>query len=147
MFASLTEACMFAWALRRRAQLSVGRYVLVPAACACAAVLLTQAVPDWWVLPIAGTVIGYATNWLAISMIFEPVELRRIGRFTWHGLFLRRQDAASDVYAHIIADEIVTVANIGQELMEGPRSDRTRAMISAALRPAIDRAVRVPRAR
>ena len=45
MFASLTEACMFAWALRRRAQLSVGRYVLVPAACACAAVLLTQAVP------------------------------------------------------------------------------------------------------
>ena len=57
------------------------------------------------------------------------------------GLFLKRQDAASDVYAHIIADEIVTVANIGEELMHGPRSDRTRAMIQAALRPAIDRAV------
>jgi uncharacterized membrane protein YheB (UPF0754 family) len=104
-------------------------------------IFLTKAVPHWWVLPIAGTIIGYATNWLAISMIFEPVEPRRIGRFAWQGLFLRRQEAASDVYAHIIADEIVTVANIGQELMEGPRSDRTRAMIRAALRPAIDRAV------
>jgi len=103
-------------------------------------IFLTKAVPHWWVLPIAGTVIGYATNWLAISMIFEPIEPRRVGRFTWQGLFLR-QEAASDVYAHIIADEIVTVANIGQELMEGPRSDRTRAMIRAALRPAIDRAV------
>ena len=69
--------------------------------------LLTQAVPHWWVLPIAGTIIGYATNWLAISMIFEPIEPRRVGRFTWQGLFLKRQDAASEVYAHIIADEIV----------------------------------------
>jgi uncharacterized membrane protein YheB (UPF0754 family) len=104
-------------------------------------IFLTQAVPHWWVLPIAGTVIGYATNWLAISMIFEPIEPRRVGRFTWQGLFLKRQNAASEVYAHIIADEIVTVANISEELMTGPRSDRTRAMISAALRPAIDRAV------
>jgi hypothetical protein len=104
-------------------------------------IFLTQAVPHWWVLPIAGTIIGYATNWLAISMIFEPVQPRKIGRFTWHGLFLRRQDAASDVYADIIAGEIVTVANIGHELMAGPRSDRTRAMIQTALRPAIDHAV------
>jgi uncharacterized membrane protein YheB (UPF0754 family) len=104
-------------------------------------IFLTQAVPHWWVLPIAGTVIGYATNWLAISMIFEPIEPRRIGRFSWQGLFLKRQAAASEVYAHIIADEIVTVANLGEELMHGPRSDRTRAMIRAALRPAIDRAI------
>ena len=104
-------------------------------------IFLTQALPYWWVLPIAGTIIGYATNWLAISMIFEPIEPRKVGRFSWQGLFLKRQKAASEVYAHIIADEIVTVANIGEELMHGPRSDRTRAMIQAALRPAIDRAV------
>jgi O-antigen/teichoic acid export membrane protein len=45
MFASLTEAGMFAWALRRRTQLSVGRFVLVPVVCACAATLLTQVLP------------------------------------------------------------------------------------------------------
>jgi PST family polysaccharide transporter len=45
MFASLTEAAMFAWALRRRARVSVERFVLVPVASAFAAALLTRALP------------------------------------------------------------------------------------------------------
>jgi hypothetical protein len=32
------------------------------------------------------------------------------------------------------------VRNIGNELLHGPRSDRTRAMIQSSLRPAVDRA-------
>ena len=96
--------------------------------------------PHWWVLPVAGTVVGYVTNWLAIWMIFEPVEPRRIGRWTLHGLFLKRQQQVADVYAEIIADDIVTVGNIGEELLHGPRADRTRAMIESSLRPAVDRA-------
>ena len=31
--------------------------------------------------------------------------------------------------------------NIGQELLEGPRSDRTRRLIETSMRPAVDRAV------
>jgi uncharacterized membrane protein YheB (UPF0754 family) len=30
--------------------------------------------PKPWTLPVAGAVVGYVTNWLAIKMIFEPVE-------------------------------------------------------------------------
>ena len=91
-------------------------------------------------LPIAGTLVGYATNWLAIWMIFEPVEPRHVGRFKIHGLFLRRQKEAADAYANVIADDIVTLSNIGEELLHGPRSDRTRQMIETAMRPAVDRA-------
>ena len=43
--------------------------------------------------------IGYVTNWLAIWMIFEPVEPRKIGPFKLHGLFLRRQPEVAEVYA------------------------------------------------
>jgi uncharacterized membrane protein YheB (UPF0754 family) len=103
-------------------------------------VFLVEAVHTWWILPIAGTVVGYATNWLAIWMIFEPVRPRKVGPFRMHGLFLRRQPEAADIYAGIIADDIVTLENIGDELLRGPRSDRTRHMISNALRPAVDRA-------
>ena len=103
-------------------------------------ILLVEALPYWWVLPIAGTLVGYATNWLAIWMIFEPVEPRRVGRFKIHGLFLRRQNEAADAYANVIADDIVTLSNIGEELLHGPRSDRTRQMIETAMRPAVDRA-------
>src|SRR5919107_156123 len=41
----------------------------------------------WWLLPILGVIIGYVTNLLAIVMIFEPVEPRRILGIRWHGLF------------------------------------------------------------
>ena len=99
--------------------------------------LLTQ----WWVLPICGVLVGYTTNLLGILMIFEPVEPRRIGRFRIQGLFLRRQPEVSEVYAKIIADDIVTLSNIGEELLNGPRSDRTRQLIETAMRPAVDRAV------
>jgi uncharacterized membrane protein YheB (UPF0754 family) len=108
--------------------------------CGLPVIFITEAFPVWWVLPICGTVVGYTTNWLAIWMIFEPIQPRRIGRFLVHGLFLRRKREVADVYASIIADDVVTVGNIGQELMHGPRSDRTRSMIEAALRPAVDRA-------
>jgi uncharacterized membrane protein YheB (UPF0754 family) len=99
--------------------------------------VLTQ----WWILPIAGVLIGYVTNLVGIWMIFEPVEPRRYGGFTIQGLFLRRQPEVADVYAGIIADEIVTLSNIGDELLHGPRSDRTRRLIETALRPAADRAL------
>jgi uncharacterized membrane protein YheB (UPF0754 family) len=58
----------------------------------------------------------------------------------WQGLFVRRQREVADVYASIVAEEILTVAEFGQELLHGPRSDRTRALIESAMRPAIDRA-------
>ena len=32
----------------------------------------------WWLLPILGVIVGYVTNLLAIVMIFEPAEPRRI---------------------------------------------------------------------
>jgi uncharacterized membrane protein YheB (UPF0754 family) len=114
-------------------------------ACGIPVVFLVEALPYWWVLPVAGTAIGWTTNWLAIEMIFRPVERRRLGPLLLHGLFLRRQREVADVYAGVIADDIVTVANIGEELLHGPRSDRTRRMLERSLRPAVDRASGVVR--
>jgi uncharacterized membrane protein YheB (UPF0754 family) len=103
-------------------------------------VFLTQAVPHWWVLPIGGVIIGYVTNWVALWMIFEPVDPHRFGPLKVHGLFIRRQPEVSEVYGEIIAEDIVTLGNIGEELLHGPSADRTRQMIEDSMRPAVDRA-------
>lgn len=103
-------------------------------------VLITEAIPYWFVLPIMGTFVGWATNLVGIWMIFEPIEERRILGFRIQGLFLRRQAEAADIYSAIISKEILTLAGIGDELLHGPRSDTTRRMIEDALRPAVDRA-------
>jgi uncharacterized membrane protein YheB (UPF0754 family) len=102
---------------------------------------LTHFVVLWWLLPILGVLVGYVTNWMALWMIYEPAEPRRFGPFRIHGLFIRRQPEVAEVYARIVADEIVTVANFGDELLHGPQSDRTRALIEASMKPAIDRAI------
>jgi uncharacterized membrane protein YheB (UPF0754 family) len=104
-------------------------------------VFITEALPYWWVLPLGGVVIGYVTNWVALWMIFEPVTEHRIAGLKVQGLFLRRQPEVADVYAKIIADDIVTLRNMGDELLNGPQSDRTRWMIAERLRPAIDRSL------
>jgi uncharacterized membrane protein YheB (UPF0754 family) len=100
----------------------------------------TQAYPRWWVLPVCGVAVGWITNLWAMTMIFEPMEPRRLGPFTLHGLFLRRQPEVSEIYSRIIAEDIVTVAGMGDQLLHGPRSDRTRQLLETALRPAVDRA-------
>jgi uncharacterized membrane protein YheB (UPF0754 family) len=103
--------------------------------------VLTEYVTWWWILPLGGVVIGWTTNWVAIWMIFEPIDPRRILGVNWQGLFLRRQDEVAEVYAEIVADDVITLQHIGDELMNGPRADRTRYLIETAMRPAIDRAV------
>jgi len=109
--------------------------------CGIPTIFLIEAFPEWWLLPAVESVIGYATNWLGIWMIYEPLEPRKLGRLRLQGLFPRRQHDAAKAYGEVIAEDIITLENIGQELMHGPRSDRTRQLIISAMRPAVDRAV------
>ncbi|MFQ3320379.1 MAG: uncharacterized membrane protein YheB (UPF0754 family) [Natronomonas sp.] len=98
-------------------------------------------IDQWWVLPVAGVCVGYATNWIALKIIFLPIEERRLGPFRIQGLFIKRQPEAAEKYAEIVADEIVTISNVADDLMHGSQSDRTRKMIRDAIRPEVDRAV------
>ena len=93
-----------------------------------------------WLLPIMGVLVGWTTNALGMWLIFEPPEEKRILGIKVHGLFLRRQDEAAEVYARIIADDVITLERIGDFLLDGPRGDRTRQMLATAMRPAIDQA-------
>lgn len=98
-------------------------------------------IDEWWVLPVAGVIVGYTTNWIALKIIFSPVRERRIGPFRLQGLFIKRQPIAAEKWSEIVADEVVTIGNVAKNLMHGSQSDRTRKMIVDAIRPEVDRAV------
>ncbi len=104
----------------------------------CLSIPLFVLIDQWWVLPAAGVFVGYTTNWLAITMIFQPMDARQIGPFTFQGLFVRRQDEAAETYASIVAEEVITLKNIADNLLYGPNADRTRRMIREELKAAID---------
>ncbi|HSV38918.1 MAG TPA: hypothetical protein VLI04_09180 [Nocardioidaceae bacterium] len=93
-----------------------------------------------WLLPVLGVFVGWTTNLLGMWLIFEPTTPKRYFGIRFHGLFLRRQNEAAEVYARIIAEDVITLERIGDFLLDGPRGDRTRQMLAAALGPAIDKA-------
>lgn len=92
----------------------------------------------WWVLPVAGILVGYITNWTALKLIFNPLHEHKVGPFRIQGLFMKRQDQVSKTYASIIAEDIITMANVGETVTHGPQSDRTRLLIQKAIRPIVD---------
>ncbi len=47
--------------------------------------------PAGWVLPAAGFLVGYITNWLALNLIFEPKEPKQVGPLKIQGVFIKRQ--------------------------------------------------------
>merc|ERR1712232_679321 len=60
----------------------------------------------WWLLPTAGFVVGYLTNWVALKMIFNPVHPRRCCWCTIQGLFLQRQKEVAEVYADLLSQKV-----------------------------------------
>lgn len=97
--------------------------------------------PEDWVMPVFGFIVGYATNWLALNIIFRPVDPIRVGPFLLHGLFMRRKLEVSDKFSEIATREIVNLKNMMIEVMTGPRSYRTKAIIKKHLRPLLDSGV------
>ena len=54
--------------------------------------LLWIAWSPWWSLALTGALVGMVTDQLALKLIFEPVEPRKIGPFVLQGLFLKCQE-------------------------------------------------------
>ena len=99
----------------------------------------------WWILPVAGVLIGYITNWIALKIIFEPLEPRRIGPFVIQGLFLKRQKEVAAVFCRLVTREILTLRHFVDRLLNGPRSDRTHMLIKRHMKPLVDEAIGLAR--
>lgn len=62
----------------------------------------------WWMLPVIGAVDGLINNYLAIQMIFRPLERKRyLGVFSYQGLFAARQAEISEAYGAMMAEEVL----------------------------------------
>ncbi len=91
-----------------------------------------------WTLPVAGLFVGWATNLLALRMIFEPLRPRQIGPWRVQGLFLRRQLEVADRYSRMVSSRILTAPKIFNTLIAGAASDRLGGMIESHIRRAVD---------
>jgi uncharacterized membrane protein YheB (UPF0754 family) len=86
-------------------------------------------VPQWWVLPFFGLLVGTLTNWIAIQLIFTPLEPKKIGPLVFQGLFLKRQKEISLEFSRVFTEEVLTAQEVVHTLVHGTRKDRTLAML------------------
>ena len=80
--------------------------------------------PEWWILPLAGLIVGYATNWLALKLIFEPVEEKSVLGMKFQGLFIKRQNEVAEEYAKMLTEEIFTFDRIFAAIINGSTKER-----------------------
>jgi len=91
------------------------------------------------IMPIFGLCVGWFTDWLALKLIFLPRRpVRVLGLFTLQGKFQRRKNEVARDYAALIAEEILTVRNVMEAALTGPKSDRLFATIQRKVEQVID---------
>ncbi len=85
--------------------------------------------PAAWVLPAAGFLVGYVTNWLALNLIFEPREPKQIGPFRIQGVFIKRQREVATSFADVIAERVLNAEQMVKHLTDGPSRDRVLGIL------------------
>ncbi|MGW4395224.1 DUF445 domain-containing protein [Amycolatopsis nivea] len=95
------------------------------------------------IMPLFGLFTGWFTDWLALRMIFYPLEPKKYFGVTWQGLFLKRRGEVAEAYGELIAKEIITPHNVIEAVLQGPLSDRVLALIQRQLDRELGRAANV----
>ncbi|WP_156994324.1 DUF445 family protein [Pseudonocardia acaciae] len=97
-------------------------------------------------LPAFGLITGWATDWLALRMVFRPMYPRKFfGLFTWQGLFFKRRAEVARDYGDLIAKEIITPRRVVEAVLNGPLSDRLFALVQREVHRIIDSQVGLAR--
>jgi len=85
--------------------------------------------PAGWVLPAAGFLVGYITNWLALNLIFEPKEPKQVGPLKIQGVFIKRQREVATSFADVIAERVLNAENMVQHISDGPNRQRVMGIL------------------
>ncbi len=110
-------------------------------------------VPWHWTVPFWAAIWGFLTNWIAIWMVFNPVEphyikypqffkrtadhrfpwikpvIPRIGTYNIQGAFMKRQEEVSDVFASVVTEDLITLKSIMTEMMYGGKKKKPRRIV------------------
>jgi uncharacterized membrane protein YheB (UPF0754 family) len=98
-----------------------------------------------WMLPAFGGFVGFFSDWIALQMMFRPQLPTKFMGFTFQGLFLKRQKEVAADYAALISKQLLTPANMMEELFRGAFSDRIMELVHKNVKRLVDEQAGVAR--
>lgn len=81
--------------------------------------------------PVVGALIGWGTNWLALKMLFRPVNPWKLGPLVIQGVIPRRQDALARNLGEMVERELVSHHDLSRALASPEMLEAFRPMILA----------------
>ena len=81
-------------------------------------------------LYICWSLLGYVTNWIALKMIFEPLNPVKVGPFMFQGLFLQRQKEVSVEFCNFISAKVLNSFQIWQAMLLGANAVGLKNIVS-----------------
>jgi uncharacterized membrane protein YheB (UPF0754 family) len=69
-----------------------------------------------FLLPLIAALIGWATNYLAIKMLFHPHQPKKILGLTFHGVFPKRQSQIAEKLGKLVANELFSMRDVAQKI-------------------------------
>lgn len=92
-----------------------------------------------WSLALGGAIVGYLTDYIALAVMFRPVDPVNIANlFTVQGLFLRRQKEVSKDFSKLACERLLRSEQLWKYLCQGPRREALLDLIEFRLRKELD---------
>lgn len=98
-----------------------------------------------WLIPAFGGLVGLASDWIALQMLFRPLRPTRILGVRVHGKFLARQQEVAVDYATLISKQLLTPANLVEQLLRGPFADALVDLLRHHITEAADEGLGIAR--
>lgn len=96
---------------------------------------------SWFLLPFFGLLVGWATNSLALKIIFRPRRPIRLPGLHIQGLFLKRQSEVAVEYSRMITEHILTTENIFEFIVRGPGAERMNQIVEKHVHKVVETTV------
>jgi uncharacterized membrane protein YheB (UPF0754 family) len=92
-----------------------------------------------WLMPAFGFFVGFVSDYVAINMLFRPLEQKKaLGIFPFQGVLHARRDKITRGYAAILAKDIFAPEVIFEAILNGPTADRLYSAIEREVSRTID---------
>ncbi len=92
-----------------------------------------------WIMPAFGFGVGFISDYIALNMLFRPIEPKKyLGFIPFQGLLHAQREKITRDYAKILADDLFSPEILFDGILRGPGADKLFALVGKEVSAAID---------
>jgi uncharacterized membrane protein YheB (UPF0754 family) len=92
-------------------------------------------------LPFAGLLIGWLTNYLAIKMLFHPKKPIKLGLVSIQGVFPKRQDALGDKLGEVVSKELISTNEILDKVSAEVKGEEVHGIVERRIGEGLEKLI------